>query len=109
MADKKMKSRFFEYSISGEFDLKAADGFEEELASKLDGKSVKGAILDFSEATFISAAGISALRRIGEQMSKDGKELIVREMKSEMYKALKVAGTSDAVTFSHRSVSPPSQ
>ena len=40
-------------------------------------------------------------------MSKDGKELIVREMKSEMYKALKVAGTSDAVSFAHRSVSPP--
>ena len=106
MADKK-KSRFFEYSISGEFNLKAANSFEEKLASKLDGKSVKGAILDFSQATHITAAGISALRRIGEQMSKDGKELIVREMKSELYKALKVAGAFDAVTFSHRSVSPP--
>ncbi len=107
MADKDKKARHFEYSIAGVFDEKAADKLEEELVSKLDGGPLKGAILDFSEATHITAGGIATLRRIGDRMSKDGKALIAREMKSEMYKALKVAGASDALSFAHRSVSPP--
>lgn len=105
MAGKGRKPRYFEHSISGQFDSKAADGLADKLASKLDGKAVEGAVLDFSEATHITAAGIAALRRISEQMREDGKELVIREMKSEMYKALKIAGTSEGLTFSHRSVS----
>ncbi len=104
MADKNKKNDRFEYSISGTFDSKAADKLEDELISKLDGDSLKGAVLDFSEATHITAAGIAALRRIGDQVRKDGKELIAREMKCEMYKALKVAGASDALSFAHRTV-----
>ena len=104
MADKKKSARHFEYSISGVFDSKAADNLEDELVSKLDGGPLKGAVLDFSEATHITAGGIAALSRIGDRMSKDGKELIARGMKSEMYKALKVAGVSDALSFTHRTV-----
>ena len=103
MADK--KPRYYEHSIAGEFDTKAAADLSDALASKLDGKSIKGVTLDFAEATHITAGGISALRRIGEQLSRDGKELIVREMKSEMYKALKIAGASDGLKFSHRTAS----
>ena len=91
--------------MSGEFNSKAASDLEDKLVAKLDDSSLKGAVIDFSEATIITAAGIAGLRRIGEQMHKDKKELIITEMKSEMYKALKVAGTSDGLAFSHRSVS----
>jgi len=105
MTDKGKKPRYYEHSIAGEFDVKAAAELTDALASQLDGKGVKGVTLDFAEATHITAGGISALRRIGEQMTRDGKELVVREMKSEMYKALKIAGTSDALKFSHRTAS----
>jgi anti-anti-sigma regulatory factor len=105
MAGKKRKSSYLEHSVSGEFDAKAASDLEDKLVAKLDGSSLKGAVINFAEATRITAAGIAGLRRIGEQMHKDKKELIISEMKSEMYKALKVAGTSDGLAFSHRSVS----
>jgi anti-anti-sigma factor len=104
MAGKK-KSSYFEHSVSGEFDAKAASELEDVLIVKLDGSSLKGAIIDFSEATRITAAGIAGLRHISDQMKKDSKEFIVCEMKSEMYKALKIAGASDGLAFSHRSVS----
>ena len=102
MADKKSNS--FEYSISGVFNSKAAEKLEDELISKFDGDSLKGAVLDFSAATHITTGGIAALRRIGDTVRKDGKELTAPGMKSEMYKALKVAGASDAISLAHRSV-----
>jgi anti-anti-sigma regulatory factor len=105
MAGKKKKTNYFEHSVSGEFDAKAASNLEDALVAKLDGSPLKGAVIDFSEATIITAAGIAGLRRIGAQMHKDKKELIISAMKSEMYKALKVAGTPDGLAFSHRSVS----
>lgn len=105
MAGNKKKSQFFEHAVSGEFDAKAASNLEDTLVAKLDGSSLKGAVINFSEATRITAAGIAGLNRISAQMQKDKKELIISEMKSEMYKALKVAGTSDGLAFTHRSVS----
>jgi len=105
MADKKKKSNYIEHSVSGEFDAKAASNLKDALVAKLDGSSMKGAVVDFSEATRITAAGIAGLYRIGSQMKKDSKELVISAMKSEMYKALKVAGTSDGLAFTHRSVS----
>jgi anti-anti-sigma regulatory factor len=105
MAGKKKKSQYLEHSVSGEFNAKAASSLEDALVAKLDGSSLKGAVIDFSEATRITAAGIAGLHRIGNQMNNDNKEIIVSGMKSEMYKALKVAATSDGLAFTHRSVS----
>lgn len=105
MSGKSKKSPYLNQSVSGRFDSKAAAAVADKLAQKLSGKSVKGAVLDFSEATRITAGGIAALKALGEQMRSDGKELIVTSMRTELYKALKVAGISDAVSFAHRSTS----
>ncbi len=96
------KSRYLNHSVEGRFDTKAATDMADRLEQELDGKSLKGAVLDFSDATIITAGGIAGLEALGEQLRSDGKELIVREMRSEMYKALKVAGVGNAVSFEHR-------
>jgi anti-anti-sigma regulatory factor len=105
MARKAKKPEYVPCAIAGRFDDKTASDLADKLAPKVKGKSVLGAILDFSDATHITAGGIVGLNRLGEQMRSDGKELIVRAMRSEMYKALKVGGVSDAVGFTHRSIS----
>ena len=99
------KPRYLEHSITGRLDVEMAAELSKMLEEKLDGNSMKGALLDFSEATYITAGGIAALQRIAEQLNSEKKELIIREINSEMYKALKVAGISDALGFTHREVS----
>lgn len=108
MAKKAKKKEFLTHTVVGRFDSKEATGLMGELGPQLRGEKVKGAILDFSEATHITSGGILGLKQLGEQMGSDGKKLVVSEMRSEMYKALKVAGISNGLVFSHRSISPPS-
>ncbi len=102
------KPRYLEHPIIGRFDEEAAAELTALLEEKLDGKSLKSALLDFSEATYITAGGIAALQSIAEQLRLDKKELVIREISTEMYKALKVAGISDALGFTHRTASASS-
>ena len=108
MGKKAKKTDFLTHTIVGRFDSKDATSLMGELGPQLRSEKVQGAVLDFSEATHITAGGILGLRQLGEQMGSNGKKLVVCEMRSEMYKALKVAGISNGLVFSHRSISPPS-
>lgn len=108
MGKKAKKTDFLTHTIVGRFDSKDATSLMGELGPQLRSEKVQGAVLDFSEATHITSGGILGLRQLGEQMGCNGKKLVVCEMRSEMYKALKVAGISNGLVFSHRSISPPS-
>ena len=108
MSRKKKKSDYAAQTVEGRFDSKTASGLMDKLETKLKKESVTGAVLDFSAATHITADGMSALKHMAEQVRSKGKELVIQGMRSEMYKALKVAGISEALAFSHRTTSPPS-
>ena len=107
MTAKSKNSDYVIHPIVGNFDSEKAIGLLGKLESQLHDSKVAGAVLDFSKATHITSGGILGLKQLGEQLGGNGKTLVVREMRSEMYKALKVAGISGALAFSHRSVSPP--
>ncbi len=101
MVKKTGKETHTSYAVEGRFDSKAAFSLLEKLQQ--DGNSLSDLTLDFSSSTHITAGGIAALRQLGEQMRADGQNLAIKGMRSEMYKALKIAGISDALVFSHRS------
>jgi anti-anti-sigma regulatory factor len=108
MCAKTRKSDYISQSITGRFDAKTAVELMGRLEERFKENSISGARLDFSSATHITTDGIAALQRLGDQLQFAGKELVISEMPSELYKALKVAGISDAMMFAHRSVLPPS-
>lgn len=111
MAKQTKKSDYVRHAISGTFDSKTGVGILEELRPKLGDASAPGTVLDFSEAAHITAGGMQALQWLTQQLGADGKQVIISGMRTEMYKALKVAGVSDALTFNHRSVTagPPTR
>ena len=100
MVKKTAKEAHFSHTLEGRFDSKAAFSLLETLQQER--KSASDLTLDFSSATHITADGIAALRQLGEQMRADGQNMVIKGMPSEMYKALKIAGISDALVFSHR-------
>lgn len=99
---KTAKEAHTSHTVEGRFDSKAAFSLLEKLQQ--ESKSVSDVSLDFSSATHITADGMAALRQLGEQMRADGQDLVIQGMRSEMYKALKIAGISDALIFSHRNL-----
>ena len=105
MAKKTGKRALASHAVAGRFDAKTAFGLLEKLEQEIKKKSVSELTLDFSSATHITAGGMAALKQLGEQMRTDGKNLVIGGMRSEMYKALKIAGISDELVFSHRSSS----
>ena len=105
MAKKTEKETQVTRIITGQFDTNTAFSLLDELKKEIKKESVSEVMLDFSTATRITAGGITMLEQLNEQMKAGGKELIIGEMPTEMYKALKIAGISDALQFSHRSSS----
>lgn len=103
------KSDYVRHSINGTFDSKTGISVLEKLRPKLEEASVPGTVLDFSEAAHITAGGMQALQWLTQQLGASGKRVVISGMRTEMYKALKVAGVSDALTFNHRTVTagPP--
>ncbi|MBI5115778.1 STAS domain-containing protein [Candidatus Poribacteria bacterium] len=106
MAKETKKSDYFKHEITGCFDSKAATGLMETLGPKLKEDSVPGAVLNFSSATHITASGLVGLKWVVDQLQTNGKKVVISGMRSEMYKALKVAGISDSLAFSHRTAPP---
>jgi anti-anti-sigma regulatory factor len=92
-------------TISGQFDTNTGFSLLGALEKEAKKGSVSEVLLDFSAATRITAGGITMLEQLNEQMRASGKELIIDGMPTEMYKALKIAGISDALRFSHRNSS----
>ena len=107
MATKSRKTDYAVESIEGRFDSRTAAELTDKLKTKLKKEAVAGAVLDFSAVTHITADGMLGLKHMAEQVRSDGKELVIQGMRSEMYKALKVAGVSEALAFSHRTTTPP--
>ena len=103
MVDEGTKQDNISYAIAGRFDAKAALGLSEKLRQAITKKSASGLMLDFSSATHITADGMAALKQLSERIEADGKTIIVGGMSSELYKALKIAGISEAMQFTHRS------
>lgn len=104
MAKKSGRKIQSSHTVEGRFDSKAALALLEQLKQSGKGKSASNLTLDFSAATHITAGGMAALKQLSEQMSVDGQNLVIGGMPSEMYKALKIAGISDALSFNHRNL-----
>ncbi|MBI4832961.1 MAG: sodium-independent anion transporter [Candidatus Lindowbacteria bacterium] len=106
MAKEAKKKECVTHAIAGRFDSKTATSLLEILGPKLSDDSVPGAVLDFSSASHITASGMMGLKWLVDQLQSNGKKVVLTGMRSEMYKALKVAGFSDALSFSHRTAPP---
>ncbi|RJP68753.1 MAG: STAS domain-containing protein [Candidatus Abyssobacteria bacterium SURF_17] len=98
------KAEHIVYAVNGTFDSKTATEAQGKLGSQLGDASISSAILDFSAATHITAGGIAGFMQLVGQLQAEGKPIVVRGMRSELYKALKVAGLPDSITFSHQTV-----
>lgn len=102
----KKKSGYSHIVVTERFGSEEASAILEELDAKPD-DAAAGVALDFSGVTRLTADAIAALKSLGDQMQSRGRKLIVTGMHSEAYKALKIAGVSDSLGFTHRSAAPP--
>jgi anti-anti-sigma regulatory factor len=103
----KKKNDAIQHAVTGRFDSKAAWPILERLETAPSDAATE-LVLDFSGVNRVTADGITSFRTLVDQAQARGKKLVITGMRSEAYKALKIAGVTDSLVFTHRSISPQS-
>lgn len=81
-----------EYKVPRRFDTVTADGIQEKLIKILEEDDLKELVLDFSEAEYVSSAGLRVIILVAKKMKTEKRELILRNMSESIYNIFKMAG-----------------
>ena len=85
-------------SLSGQLDTLSSPDLEKEITAILEGEAMK-VILDGSELTYISSAGLRLLLILQKKMSQKGGTFVLRNIQNSIMEIFKITGFSSFLTI----------
>lgn len=84
--------------LSGQLDTLSSPDFEKEIVKILEGDAKK-VILDGSELTYISSAGLRLLLILQKKMSQKGGTFVLKNIQSSIMEIFKITGFTSFLTI----------
>ena len=87
---KQQDNKTLTVSLIGDLDTITSPNLEASLSESLEG--IEHLVFDFSELNYISSAGLRVILATQENMNKQGKKMVIRNISDEIKKIFEVVG-----------------